>query len=261
MLSSDNNQEGFGWRPMLVLSLLMHGVLFSALFWVPGDGSSGLKMNENIYEVTLADMPKSGQSKGKVSGPLHKESVKGNIPAVDKVAKRISQTVRPKNSVVIQKKDAKKIKSRPESTQASSDLLLDKAISKIENKGKFEENDNYLDKTISNLNRKAGSSGSGAPAGSLAINIYKMEVETLIKSNWTYPGVQDIEAIVLVKIRKDGTVLNADIIKSSKNKLFDESALKAIEKSKPLPQLPEGYEKNYEEIAITFNNLKDIEKH
>ena len=68
-----------------------------------------------------------------------------------------------------------------------------------------------------------------------------------------------MEAVVLLRIRKDGTVLETRFIKPSGNKLFDESVLKAIEKSKPLPPLPEGYEKNYEEIEITFKNLKDLE--
>ena len=92
----------------------------------------------------------------------------------------------------------------------------------------------------------------------MALNMYRMEVETWIKSNWTYPDVQEIEATVLVKIRKDGTVLETRFIKPSGNKLFDESVLKAIEKARPLPPLPEGYEENYEEIKINFN-LKDLE--
>jgi colicin import membrane protein len=89
--------------------------------------------------------------------------------------------------------------------------------------------------------------------------MYKMTVETQIKSQWSYSdALGNYEAIVIVNIRNDGTVLETRFIKPSGNKIFDESVLKAIEKAKPLPPLPEGYEKSYEEIKINFN-LKDLE--
>lgn len=250
-INSNQGHEGFSWRPMLVLSLLFHGALFSMLFWVPGNSSGSLRMNEAVYEVYLKD---SSLSKDRVSP----SSTQKSVAAPEKrEAKRISSSSQ-KNTVTVAKKTSERIKSKPEKTQASSNQLLDKAISSIEKKVNTEKNTDYLDKTIADLDRKMGSSGSGAPAGSLAINMYKMEVETLIKDNWTYPGEQDIEAVVLVKIRKDGTILGTSFIKPSGDKIFDESVLTAIEKTKSLPPLPEGYEKNYEEIKINFN-LRDLE--
>jgi len=41
--------------------------------------------------------------------------------------------------------------------------------------------------------------------------------------------------------------------------IFDQSVLKAVEKSDPLPPFPEGYIKSYDDIEITFN-LKDLEE-
>jgi colicin import membrane protein len=243
---------------MLVLSLLLHCGLFSLLFWVPGNNSSGLKMNEAVYEVNIADMPKSG----KLSDPAPKKASVRKTSVENRQARRISSASRQKNSVTVSKRTSKRIKPKPEKSQVSSDQLLDRAISKIEKKVDEEKNTDYLDKAIADLDRKMGSSGrapgNGALAGSLALNIYKMEVETQIKSNWTYPDIQEIEAVVLVKIRRDGTVLGINFIKRSGNKLFDESVLKAIEKSSPLRPLPKEYKENYEEIKIKFN-LKDLE--
>ncbi len=242
---------------MLVLSLLMHGVLFSALFWVPGSGSGGLKMNEVAYEVNLVDVSKIS----KTGGGTPPAAQKSSASADNRQARRISPSSS-QNTVTVAKRTSKRIESKPKKDQVSSSQLLDRAISNIEKKVKTENNADYLDRTIASLDKKVGSSGevSGnrGSAGSLAINMYKMEVETWIKSNWTYPDVQEIEAVILVKIRKDGTVLETRFIKPSGNKLFDESVLKAIEKAKPLPPLPEGYKKNYEEIKINFN-LKDLE--
>ena len=252
--------EGFRWRFMLVLSVLMHGVLFSALFWVPGHGSGGLKMND-VYEVNLVDASKIDQLKSRASA----SAVQKSAPADTKKARRISASSRQKNIVTVSKRTAKRINPKPEKNQVSSDQLLDRAISKIEKKVKTENNNDYLNKAIARLDKKVdssgGASGRGTQAGSMAMNRYKMEAESLIKSNWAYSdalGNYEDEAIVLVKIRKDGTVLETRFIKPSGNNIFDESVLKAIEQANPLPPLPEGYKENYEEIKIKFN-LKDLE--
>ena len=89
-----------------------------------------------------------------------------------------------------------------------------------------------------------------------------MEVETQIKENWSYPvAAQDqkkLQAIVVIKVKQDGTILESWFKEKSSDMIFDQSVLKAIEKSNPLPQFPEGYRKNYDEIEINFN-LKDLE--
>jgi colicin import membrane protein len=251
---SDYDQEGFKWRSMLVLSLLLHVILFSALFWVPGNSSGGLRLNEVVYEVDLVDASKSSLQGSPAPAKTASED--------NRQARRISAPARQKDAVTVAKRTVKRNTSKAKIDQTSSNQLLDKAISKIEKKVKTENNADYLDRAIEELNKKVGSSGEesgrGGSAESMALNMYKMEVETWIKRNWTYPDVQEIEATVLVKIRKDGTVLETRFIKPSRNKLFDESVLKAIEKAKPLPPQPEGYKGNYEEIKINFN-LKDLE--
>jgi TonB family protein len=60
-------------------------------------------------------------------------------------------------------------------------------------------------------------------------------------------GRKEIEAIVSVKILKDGTARVQRIEKSSGNALFDRSALKALAKASPLP--PPPYEM---EIGVRF---------
>jgi len=96
------------------------------------------------------------------------------------------------------------------------------------------------------------------------IQLYQMEIESAIKNNWSYPvalvnvrGGKIPEAVILVTVRSDGTILKARFKKRSHNTLFDNSVLKAIEKSDPLPGFPPGYRKSYEEVEINFN-LKDL---
>jgi len=78
---------------------------------------------------------------------------------------------------------------------------------------------------------------------------YYRKITREIWQQWIYPDTRqkDIEAIVSVKILKDGTALVQKIEKSSGNALFDRSALKALAKASPLA--PPPYEM---EIGVRF---------
>ena len=266
-INRDFTQEGPRWSPMLVLSIFLHGALFSALFFVPGNSRSGLKINEEVYEVTLVESPKASPSMDTASASSPQNASTHTTSSDNKQAKRIYTPSRQDNKVKIAKKTVKKSPVKPKRTEPTSDQLLEKAISRIEKKVKAEKSTDHLAKAIAAIDKKVSSSKEGAPgggsqAGNLAIKFYQMELDRLIKSQWSYPGAIDNrrkpEAVVLVKVRRDGTVLDTGFIKKSGNNIFDESVLKAIEKAKPLPPLPEGYEKDYEEIEIVFI-LKDLE--
>jgi colicin import membrane protein len=64
---------------------------------------------------------------------------------------------------------------------------------------------------------------------------------------WTDTGKKDLEAIISIKILKDGTTLIKRVEKSSGNNLFDRSAVRALTKANPLP--PPPYEM---EIGVRF---------
>lgn len=85
--------------------------------------------------------------------------------------------------------------------------------------------------------------------GSLSSEDYYSKITDEIRQQWIYPdlGNKKIEAIVSVKILKDGTTIVQKMEKSSGNILFDRSALRALAKSSPLP--PPPYEM---EIGVRF---------
>jgi len=77
-----------------------------------------------------------------------------------------------------------------------------------------------------------------------------MAVEEQIKSNWSYPVAlvspkkrKDLEAIVVVKVKEDGTVMKSWFKERSSNSIFNGSVLKAIERSDPLPPFLKGTER------------------
>ena len=83
----------------------------------------------------------------------------------------------------------------------------------------------------------------------------------LIYSNWHYPVAlqnRDLEAVVMLQVRNDGTIMKSWMERRSNNIIFDQSALKAIERTGTLLPFPENLRISYEEFHITFN-LRDLE--
>ncbi len=84
--------------------------------------------------------------------------------------------------------------------------------------------------------------------GALFDNYYGKITEE-IRQEWIYPdmGKKELETVVLVVIRRDGTITVQGIEKSSGDMLFDRSVLKAVTKASPVT--PPPYEM---EIGMRF---------
>ena len=78
---------------------------------------------------------------------------------------------------------------------------------------------------------------------------YYTRIRKEIWQQWVFPdfGQKDLEAIIAIRIMKDGTISIQKIEKSSGNSFFDKSAIKALTKASPLS--PPPYEM---EMGIRF---------
>jgi colicin import membrane protein len=98
-------------------------------------------------------------------------------------------------------------------------------------------------------NRKVNSQITGAPVGKgTMFDDYYSKIIREIWQQWVFPdtGQKDLEAIISIKIKRDGAITQR-IEKRSGNTLFDRSAIKAIAKASPLS--PPPYEM---EIGVRF---------
>lgn len=128
--------------------------------------------------------------------------------------------------------------------------MKEEKIAAIEAKKKIEK----IVKLRSIISLKAGEknpdkvSNITQGAGTLFDDYYAKIIDE-IRQQWIFPdsGQKNIEAIISIKILKDGTITNQKVEKSSGNTLFDRSALKAIAKANPLT--PPPYEM---EIGVRF---------
>lgn len=101
--------------------------------------------------------------------------------------------------------------------------------------------------------------GKGMGGGTLAsaeFIAYANALERHIKRGWRWgvPGANKLEVKVLVRIMKDGTVSDVRVENSSGSVQFDDSAIRAIKKSSPVPPAPEKLYRQFSEVSITFDS-------
>ncbi|MFQ5700407.1 MAG: energy transducer TonB [Acidobacteriota bacterium] len=91
---------------------------------------------------------------------------------------------------------------------------------------------------------------------------YRASLMTILQSNWRRPvapeGLQQpLRCRITFTIMKSGIVQNASIIERSGNSALDQSALRAVFDSNPLPPLPFQYAKNSVRAEVVFELTSD----
>jgi colicin import membrane protein len=288
------------WVQMMTLSVVFHLAIFFTTLIISKNTIYYPSLEERIYHVELVGSPPPPTSGGGTSGVsvatrkrTSGESAatrKGPSAILDSTTRRIAGKEKRTATVVAKRVSPKPITAPKEKETISPSELIEGAISRIEKKATVEET-NRLEETISQLESKLEKSKKEEPknttstdeeerptsprgrTGGLAvmssgigkgIQLYQMEIENAIKSNWSYPVAllnarkgKTPEAVILLTVRSDGKIVKASFKKRSRDSLFNDSVLKAIERSDPLPKFPPGYRKSYDDVEINFS-LKDL---
>ena len=83
---------------------------------------------------------------------------------------------------------------------------------------------------------------------------YVNQIRKKIVENWlwsqNYPG--ELKTVVYFKILRSGEIKELSIKESSKNKIYDNICLRAVELSAPFPPLPEGFNEDYLGVYFEF---------
>jgi colicin import membrane protein len=287
MVNSSFKEER--WVRMMTLSFCFHLVIFSTFLFAPQKKIRFPSMEERVYHVELVGPPPGVESgvKGKGSANIAK---RGEKPHIVKTKTRRIAIKKKKTVSVLAKRVSSKPIARERKKDFSASELVDRAVSKIEKKVQEKKTDD-LEKALSQIERKVKNDKTGQSEKILdtpeegikgfsqggkggifgvssgigkGIQLYQMKIEDAIKKNWSYPvalinikSKKAPEAIIIVTVRNDGKILKAWFRKKSNNPLFDDSVLKAVERSDPLPEFPPGYLKRYDEVEINFS-LKDL---
>jgi len=85
---------------------------------------------------------------------------------------------------------------------------------------------------------------------------YVSKVIDQVKSNWFFPEDLDVKSDdflkVAIKITRDGTIADREIVSSSGNDEFNLYALECISKSLPLPPMPVEIKKKFTDLELRF---------
>lgn len=260
------------------ISFLCHAVLIGAMFFLPEyrkPMGNPFPSAINVSLVSFSAGPPAGEVSvaGVAVAQAKKAGLKKETPAV-KVEK--AETVKKAVSLSSKKIPAKKvetsklinnaIKNIEKKVDESRSATVARAIDRLRNQ--VESSDN-----IKTAGVPGGSIKSSAPAGGPggfgtgtgggtggavgAIDIYKAEIYYRIQQNWAYSeqlGGSNSErmAVLVIKIMSGGEISDIWFERKSGNRFLDESAYRAVQKSNPLPPIPQEYDRPYYEVGLRF---------
>lgn len=238
---------------MLAFSLILHGgvVLVALSKWGFSRGKFPLGP---VYSVELVSLPQTKTAKYPAFGRKTKAVSRRQTipikrfrpseqPLTLKKKQRTSEVASEREEVKLAEEVLSKIESRLPPAQAETATIKEEPKRKVATS----------QKTVSLV--KVGEMRGGEL--SQALMLYRALVNEKIESNWALPerlsqGKGKLEAVMVVKVRRDGTVFDIQFEQKSGDSYFDDSVLKAVLKSKPFPPFPDIYSPKEEEIVIRF---------
>lgn len=110
---------------------------------------------------------------------------------------------------------------------------------------------------------KQSAAGSGTAGGGLGRGggivramefvIYRNEMLDRIKERWTWIGKRtDLEVTVAFGVSAGGEIFGLKLLKSSGDRSYDESVVRAVRSASPLPRPPGRYAREFAEVELIF---------
>ena len=100
-----------------------------------------------------------------------------------------------------------------------------------------------------------GIGGRGGPGVLKGMDfvIYQNRMLSTIKDNWAWVGQRaNLKVVVQFGIKDNGEITGLKVVQPSGDATYDESVLRAVKKSSPLPAPPSAYRKDFAEVELTF---------
>jgi colicin import membrane protein len=263
------------------VSFLFHLIIIGALVVMPQFGSKP-RLGSGVVNVSLVSLPSSGPDSGapvaSIVEPKPVEKKPPQKPAVKiPEPKPVPVVKKPPEAVSLAPKKIKPKKSLKKKTLDRS-KMIDSALDRIEKKVEKTETDSVAS-AIEQLKRKvaasepqtlpgtggggsgkagaAGGPGTGGARVQESILIYQAEIQYQIQKNWAFSQQlagdnTQLEAVLAIKVLRNGEIEDIWFDKKSGNAYLDDSAYKALVKSNPLPPLPNDYMRPDYKIGLRF---------
>jgi len=219
---------------MIFVSLLIHTIVLSIIFFSPSLPPPSWTFGP-IYSVNLVGPSEvfQGQKEATAFSRSINETIRNNYSSI---LKKHVDTI---SSVPIKRIDVRK-------KQISN---VDRAIEDIRKK---------VSPSASAPNSQSQSGRMDNAESGAEMNTYYTLIWSRIKGKWALPqGIlpeANIEAIIQMRILKNGAVVDLSFEKHSGNRYFDESVMKAIKRASPFPPIPQWIIDNSIEVGIRFHS-------
>jgi TonB family protein len=286
------NRQPPGFFKFISFSAVLHVVIVAlALFMVRGEPER-IFYAPTFTPVELVLPPPPKRQAVEMPLPAKEEPAPAKPEPVVKEAAKVAPPAKPvqaKKAPPVPDVDAIALKKAPEVVEKK--VSVEDAIAALEKKAKVKEAEEELAAKIDEIARKKDADArrkerelaelkkdiargktarrvvtidapasmsfsrpSQGYASDMEFRQYYSAIASRVESSWIYAGdeLDRLDAIVSIKIDRKGTLLDYWIEKSSGDKAFDDSALKAVKKSAPFPPLPGGFQQDVLEVGMRF---------
>ena len=201
--------------------------------------------------------PKKEKAEKKESPEKAKVAEKIVIPEKKPVLKEMAKKEEPKKEV----RAAKTSEAATEESAADRvrERLIQSAVERARNRSEKPEQTAKGEVISSGAGEGEGAAalGPGGRGGGVAKGmdfiVYQNRMLSTIKGNWTWVGGKsNLRVVVRFNIKDNGEISGLKIVQPSGDPSYDESVLRAVRKSSPLPAPPESVRKDFAEVEIRF---------
>jgi len=262
MTTAVANPDEFGLGKFVVYSLFLHALLTAAViasivFHWRGNSWGGVGgASEGDVKVNLV---------GSVGIPMPKPPVIDDSKTFDPTNSLYKEQPQPKPPEI--PKDVVKIpkleKEKPQPIQHKSKVFENKTPppeNAVSGHGGQPNLPTGYAQTPGSASNGVAVSGQGGGDFAARYPAYVEAIRRRIAQNWLQSSIdpaarasRSIHAVATFSIYRDGTVKDIRITESSRNASFDNSGLRALYDSNPMPPLPTDYNGSY--VAVTFDFL------
>ena len=274
----------------LVFSLVLHAALITALFIMPFIGSRSAP-EVPVYTVDLIGGEKIGgmnfgtevPSAEKTPPPKEKPKAERAAPVQESKPepkkekaekKEIAEKTKAAEKLVIPEKKAplkEPTKKEVASAKAAGTAAEESAADRVRERliqSAVERAKNRTEQQEKTSKGEVISSGTGEGEGAAALGVggrgggvvkgmdfivYQNRMLSTIKDNWAWVGGKsNLRVVVRFNIKDNGEIGGLKIVQPSGDPSYDESVLRAVRKSSPLPAPPESVRKDFAEVEISF---------
>ncbi|MSP40365.1 MAG: cell envelope integrity protein TolA [Deltaproteobacteria bacterium] len=271
----------------LTMSFVLHGALIGCMFTMSFFSPAPVP-EQPVYTVDLIGGEKIGQANlGTELPPAPKAAPSRAEPEAVPVAETKAESKREKrDKAKLAEKQAlaeeqlalkeKKIKTttKPESLKerkseakaesASADSVRERLIQTAAERARARTES--VQKASKGETLSAGN-GEGEGAASLGVGgrggpgivkgidfiAYQNRMLSTIKDNWAWVGQRsNLRVVVHFGVKDNGEIVGLKVVQPSGDSSYDESVLRALKKSSPLPAPPEAVRKEFADVELTF---------